>query len=217
MTRHLPTVLLMGGIFALAACDAAPTEPLAAPDGAQESSALAPGAASIVDIVVASSEADEAEFTLLRAAIEYIAATNEGSALLARLADRSQVTVFAPTDQAFLDLVNAVAPLVDGDILANEGPFAAIDALLGVGTIEAVVSYHVTAGRRIARSVVPAARSPRPRTIETLLDGASFQVTNAGQILAVGNTANIVDADVSASNGIVHVIDAVILPVDLGL
>ena len=217
MTRNLPTVLLMGGIFALAACDVAPTESLSAPDGAQESSALAPGSASIVDIVVASSEAAEAEFTLLRAAIEYIAATNEGSALLARLSDRSQVTVFAPTDQAFVNLVTAVTPLLDGAVLRNEGPFAAIDDLLGAGTIEAVVSYHVAEGRRAANSVVPAGRSPRPRTIETLLDGASFQVTNAGQILAVGNTANIVAADVSASNGIVHVIDAVILPVDLGL
>jgi uncharacterized surface protein with fasciclin (FAS1) repeats len=36
-------------------------------------------------------------------------------------------------------------------------------------------------------------------------------------ITAVGNTANIVQANISASNGIIHVIDAVILPVDLGL
>ncbi|MDX1629375.1 MAG: fasciclin domain-containing protein [Fulvivirga sp.] len=73
-----------------------------------------------------------------------------------------------------------------------------------------VLFYHVTEGRRGSNSVVPKKNS---RTIETLL-GATFEVNNDGSIDAVGNTANIVVADVSASNGIIHVIDAVILPIE---
>ncbi|MFM8917909.1 MAG: fasciclin domain-containing protein [Bacteroidota bacterium] len=39
-------------------------------------------------------------------------------------------------------------------------------------------------------------------------------MNNQGQITAVGNTANITAANISASNGIIHVIDAVILPIN---
>lgn len=178
--------------------------------------APAPSALSITDIVIASTEAAEPEFTLLLAAVQYIAATNPDSDVVAGLFDDEQYTVFAPTDQAFLDLVGAVSGLLDSDVLAAEGPFAAIDDLLGPGTIEAVVSYHVTNGRRAANSVVPP-NARRDRTIRTLLSGATFDVGNDQTITAVGNTASIVAADISASNGIVHVIDAVILPIDLGL
>jgi uncharacterized surface protein with fasciclin (FAS1) repeats len=214
----LPAFALLGA-FALGACTDASSQPdLVAPtDEAAEARAPAPGAATIAEIVVGATEAAEPEFTLLLDAIGYIAETNPESALVAGLFDSDQYTVFAPTDQAFVNLVTAVAPLLDADILANDGPFAAIDALLGAGTIEAVVSYHVTNGRRAANSVLPPGRSPRTRTIETLLTGATFNVSSAGQITAVGNTANIVSPDISASNGIIHVIDAVILPIDLGL
>jgi uncharacterized surface protein with fasciclin (FAS1) repeats len=235
--------LALAGVFVLAGCAESPVESdlstletagLTASETVLESRAPAPGAAisaetalnnrapapgttSIVEIVVGATEAAEPEFTLLLAAIGYIAETHPESPLVAGLFDRNQYTVFAPTDQAFENLVTAVAPLLDADILAAEGPFAAIDALLGAGTIEAVVSYHVTNGRRAANSVLPPGRSPQPRKIQTLLSGASFNVSSGGLITAVGNTATLVAADLSASNGIIHVIDAVILPVDLGL
>jgi len=158
--------------------------------------------------------ADAAGFDLLLAAVGYIAETNPNSALVAGLLNNDQYTVFAPTDEAFGDLVDAVAPLLDEDVLADEGPFAAIDDLLGPGTVEAVVSYHVTDGRRASNSVLPRRGE---RTISTLLPGATFSVNTGGAITAVGNSAQIVDANISASNGVIHVIDAVILPVDLGL
>ena len=67
----------------------------------------------------------------------------------------------------------------------------------------------VVDGRRASNSVVP---RKGDKTISTLL-GVNFTVNNQGQITAVGNTANITTANISASNGIIHVIDAVILPV----
>ena len=215
MFRKSSPVLALAGALVLAGCADSPVEPtLIAPEATLENRAPAPGAQSIAEIVVASASNEaEPEFTLLLAAIQYIAATNPESALIAGLFDNDQYTVFAPNDAAFLGLVGAVAGLLDADVLAAEGPFAAIDDLLGAGTVEAVVSYHVVEGRRAANSVVPRVGS---RNISTLL-GVNFQVSPSAQITAVGNTANIIGANVSASNGIVHVIDAVILPIDLGL
>jgi uncharacterized surface protein with fasciclin (FAS1) repeats len=205
----LPAVLIMG-VFVLGACADTPVDPVSSSvEGSIEAlyaRAPAPGPKTIAEIVVASTGADEPEFTLLLAAIGYIAETNPGSALIAGLFDNDQYTVFAPTDQAFLDLVALTG-------VSAETPFADIDALLGPGTVEAVVSYHVVEGRRAANSVVPRVGT---RTITTLL-GVNFQVSPAGVITAVGNTANIVAPNISASNGIIHVINAVILPIDLGL
>ncbi|NNL34113.1 MAG: fasciclin domain-containing protein, partial [Flavobacteriaceae bacterium] len=49
--------------------------------------------------------------------------------------------------------------------------------------------------------------------IQTLL-GVPFQVNSDAQIIAVGNTSNIIATDISASNGIIHVIDQVLLPIN---
>lgn len=205
--KKLPLIALtLVSLLSLAACSDSTTGPETNADKA--SRALPPSNMTIAEI------ADAEGFTLLLSAVGYIAETNPSSLIVADILDESQSTVFAPTDQAFLNLVGAVTPLLDPTILAEQGPFAAIDALLGAGTIEAVVSYHVVEGRRAANSVVP---KKGERRLETMLDGATFNVTPAGMIQAVGSTANIVLPNVSASNGVIHAIDAVILPVDLGL
>lgn len=187
-----------------ASCEKAPFGPNGLPEnqGMKSAMALPPGDASIAEIVVASAEDDEPQFTLLLAALEYTGLTGV-------FTGGEQYTVFAPTDQAFLNLVAAL-PLagVEGDT-----PFEKIDNYLGAGTVANVLLYHVTEGRRAANSVVPKRGF---RTIETLL-GATFKVYPDLSIVAIGNDANILSANISASNGIIHVIDTVILPVDLGL
>jgi uncharacterized surface protein with fasciclin (FAS1) repeats len=218
MKRSILLVLSLIGILSLAACSDTVTAPgstdTVSADKRSEMAlnqgnrAPAPSGQTIAEI------ADAAGFTLLLAAVGYIAETNPESGIVAGLLDNNQYTVFAPTDEAFVALVEAVADLLDPDVLDQDGPFAAIDDLLGFGTIEAVVSYHVTAGRRAANSVVPRVGQ---RTIVTLLEGATFSVNPSAMITAVGNTANITTPNISASNGIIHVIDAVILPIDLGL
>ena len=220
VTAALSSALVLGACSD-ADLETSPLAPEVAMDRQNPNSSRAPakGSMSIAEIVTASAEnevLEEREFTLLLAAIEYIAATNPSSELLEGLFNKDQYTVFAPKDQAFLDLVDAVAGELDPAVLENEGPFAAIDDFLGFGTIEAVVSYHVTEGRRAANSVIP---PNRDRTIETLLTGATFSVDSDGMITAVGNTASIdLDmANISASNGIIHAIDAVILPIVLDL
>ncbi|MGQ8335319.1 fasciclin domain-containing protein [Sunxiuqinia sp. A32] len=106
-----------------------------------------------------------------------------------------QYTVFAPTNDAFFALYDALGAEKISDLPA--------------ALVYDVLLYHVTDGRRAANSVVP---KNGTRDIETLL-GATFMVHPDLSIEAVGNMANIVAANVSASNGIVHVIDAVILPI----
>jgi transforming growth factor-beta-induced protein len=107
-----------------------------------------------------------------------------------------QYTVFAPTNEAFENLYSALGIVGISDLPAE----LVLDVLL----------YHVTDGRRASNSVVP---KKNLKNIETLL-GVSFSVNADPKIIAVGNEANFVAVDISASNGVIHVIDAVILPIE---
>jgi uncharacterized surface protein with fasciclin (FAS1) repeats len=167
----------------------------ALPAAANPNRAPAPGDQTIAEIVVASTEANPAQFTLLLAALEYTGLTGV-------FTGGGQYTVFAPTDEAFLGLVNALG------VAGAENPFAAIDDLLYDGAVADVLLYHVVEGRRAANSVVP---RNGERTITTLL-GQTFSVNTDLEIDAFGNGAKIGPANISASNGVIHVIDTVILP-----
>lgn len=113
-------------------------------------------------------------------------------------------TVFAPTNDAFEALG------FTEEIIQNLDPE---DDAETIELLTNVLLYHVTEGRRAAVSVVPPVM---PRTIETLLEDATFDVNSDKTISAVGNDGtNIITADISASNGIIHVIDAVLLPIEL--
>jgi len=136
-------------------------------------------------------------FDELVAALAYVDGAEGTSLVDLFLNGRDQYTVFAPTDEAFLALYDFFG--VGG---VTELPSE---------TVLNVLYYHVTEGRRASNSVVP---KNGVRTIETLL-GATFDVNPNLEIEAIGNTADIVAADISASNGIIHVIDAVILPIEV--
>lgn len=153
--------------------------------------ALAPSDKSIATI------AGEAGFTELVGALVYVDNNIMPSPGLVNLFSNGtdQYTVFAPTNKAFQDLYGSLGVSGITDLPAE--------------LVLNVLLYHVVEGRRAANSVVPPVKD---RIIETLL-GTSFSVSSAGMITAVGNTANIVSPNISASNGIIHVIDAVILPI----
>ena len=173
-----------------------------------EKRAPSPGNQTIADIVVESASADDAEFTLLLAALEYAGLTGV-------FTGKDQYTVFAPVDEAFLNLVEALSDDLDKDILENEGPFAAIDDLLGEGAVANVLLYHVTEGRRAENSVVPKNMRAKDRKINTLLEGATFKVAFGGVITDIaGQEVTITATDISASNGIIHVVDTVLLPLE---
>jgi len=152
--------------------------------------APAPGNSSIADIAVGGG------FNELVSALVYVD-TELDTGLVNLFANgRDQYTVFAPTDEAFQNLYAALN----------------IDSItdLPAPLVRDVLLYHVVEGRRAANSVVP---KKGTRQITTLL-GANFAVTPAASINAIGNTANITTANISASNGIIHVIDTVLLPIN---
>lgn len=110
-------------------------------------------------------------------------------AVLKRLTSKGQSTVFAPTDDAFGAL--GLTPDNVGDL----PQFALTEILL----------YHVLPGRRDSNDVLA---STRLRTLQgAFLKQASGTLTDV-----LGRQANIIVVDVPASNGIIHAIDAVVLP-----
>lgn len=184
MTRRLRATLATTAAAALAATA------FAAPAAAS----ARPGSDTIYE--VASSSPD---FTYLTAALE-------ATGLDAALDGPRQYTVFAPTDAAFEKVADelAAAGIGDGTVGTLLGFLVANDLA------DDVLLYHVTDGRRIAKSVV--GRTDKP--ISTLL-GSSLTATSSGTLIDVSpatSDAAIVATDISASNGIVHVIDNVLVP-----
>jgi uncharacterized surface protein with fasciclin (FAS1) repeats len=97
-------------------------------------------------------------------------------------------TVFAPTDEAFAKL-----------------PAGTIESLLNdPEKLKQILLYHVVPGRVLAKDVM------RVKSAKTA-EGSSIRVTASKAGVMVDN-ANVVKTDIITSNGVIHVIDAVILP-----
>ena len=109
--------------------------------------------------------------------------------LVATLDGNRQFTVFAPTDAAFEGLFDTLG--VSG---VNDIP---------VGTLRAVLLYHVAPGERFAADVVSSSR------IRTVSKGFLWPSVNGGVYI---NDAQVIAADIDVSNGVIHVIDRVLLP-----
>ncbi|WP_333600311.1 fasciclin domain-containing protein [Flavobacterium sp.] len=150
----------------------------------------APGSSSIAGIAV------NGGFNELVSALVYVDSELDTGLVNLFANGTDQYTVFAPTDQAFQNLYAALNVTSITDLPAP--------------LVRDVLLYHVVEGRRAANSVVP---KKGIRQITTLL-GSQFSVTPSGSITAIGSTANITAANISASNGIIHVVDTVLLPIN---
>jgi uncharacterized surface protein with fasciclin (FAS1) repeats len=171
-------------LLTVAACSDAPTEPKLAPAGADARAArsLRPAETPTVVDVALTVNGETGEFSTLIAAV--VAAD-----LVDALSARGQRTVFAPTDAAFAELG------------LNAGNIA---GALDTETLTDILLYHVAPGRRAARSVVNA------KQIRMLNGGFNdIWVDDSGAYIG---GARIIQADVEATNGIIHVIDSVLLP-----
>ncbi len=108
--------------------------------------------------------------------------------------DGASLTVFAPTEEAFAAL-----------------PAGALDALLAdPEALANVLTYHVL-GSDVS---VSAALDIAPSKVETL-QGGDVAVTSRSDEYLYINMSKVVDYDIEASNGVIHVVDSVILPPDL--
>lgn len=114
----------------------------------------------------------------------------EATKLDAAVADpNADLTVFAPTDEAFAKLGDEA---IKG-LLANPEKLAE------------VLKYHVVAGKRVkAKDLL------KQSSAKTLQGGTIHATRDDGQVKV--NGANVVKADIEASNGVIHVIDAVLMP-----
>lgn len=102
-------------------------------------------------------------------------------------------TVFAPTDEAF-------ARLPDGTVESLLRPE-------NKAKLQSILTYHVVPGRFMAADVVAMSSA---KTV----NGQSFMIGSSGGNATVDN-ATIIKTDIVASNGVIHVIDTVILPKDI--
>lgn len=107
---------------------------------------------------------------------------------------KRKFTVFAPTDAAFEAI--GVEDSNGNGLVADD-----IVAALGADAVTDILLYHVAPGERDAVDVTTSSQ------VNTL-NGAKIQVD--GTVL--DGTTNIIVPDVGASNGVIHVIDAVLLP-----
>ncbi len=117
-----------------------------------------------------------------------VAAVTAGD-LVATLKSAGPFTVFAPTDEAFAKL----PPAVVADLLKPENK----------AKLQGILTYHVVAGQVMAADVVKLKTAKSVQGQELSID-TSKGVTVAG--------ANVVKTDIVCSNGVIHVIDAVMLP-----
>ena len=119
-----------------------------------------------------------------------LAAALQAAGLVETLQGKGPFTVFAPTDAAFAKL-----------------PAGTVDALLkDKAKLTAILTYHVVPGKVMAGDIVKA-NGAKPATVQ----GAPVNVTVRGGKVYV-NDALVTAADVAASNGVIHVIDTVIMP-----
>ena len=125
-------------------------------------------------------------FTTLVAAVE-------AAGLVETLSSDGPFTVFAPTDEAFAAALEALGLTAD-ELLAD------------TETLTAILTYHVVPGKVLAADVL----TLDGKSVATV-NGAEVEISVDGDIVMV-NGATVTAVDVEASNGVIHVIDSVLLP-----
>jgi uncharacterized surface protein with fasciclin (FAS1) repeats len=115
-----------------------------------------------------------------------LATALQAAGLVDTLKGKGPFTVFAPTDAAFAKI-----------------PKADLDALLkDKAKLTAVLTYHVVPGKVMAKDV----KAGKVKTVQ----GGELTLGTTGGVTVDG--AKVIQADVVASNGVIHVIDSVVLP-----
>ena len=131
---------------------------------------------------------DIVETAVAAGSFKTLATALQAAGLIETLKGKGPFTVFAPTDEAFAKI-----------------PKADLDALLkDKAKLTAVLTYHVVAGKVMAADVV---KLTDAKTVQ----GSSVKVMVMGGKVMV-DKANVVKTDIVASNGVIHLIDSVIMP-----
>jgi uncharacterized surface protein with fasciclin (FAS1) repeats len=134
----------------------------------------------------ASQAADIVDTAVSAGQFKTLVAAVQAAGLVETLKSPGPFTVFAPTDAAFAKL-----------------PAGTLDALLkDKAKLAAILTYHVVPGKVMAKDVAAG-------DVKTA-QGQMIKITTANGVMV--NNAKVVATDVMADNGVIHVIDTVILP-----
>jgi len=164
-----------------------------------------PGPDNIVEIALATNAALD-EFNYLLAAVGCLTDEEGNNPVVSLLTGSDKYTLFAPVDSAFETLQGKL-----GIIEPSPELTCAVDDIFGEGTLFTVLAYHVTEGRRFSNSVFNANAS---KEIEMLAGGYIATTPDLSIIDGVPQVIGLVPPlfDINASNGVIHVIDTVMLP-----
>jgi uncharacterized surface protein with fasciclin (FAS1) repeats len=156
---------------------------------------LAAVAATVIGIAAGSASAYAADKDIVDTAVaagqfKTLAAALTAAGLVDTLKGPGPFTVFAPTDAAFAKL-----------------PAGTVDTLLkpeNKAKLTAILTYHVVAGKVMAADVVKLkeAKTVNGAMVAVKVDGGNVMINNS----------KVTTADIEASNGVIHVIDTVLLP-----
>jgi uncharacterized surface protein with fasciclin (FAS1) repeats len=152
-------------------------------------------AATVIGIAAGSASAYAADKNIVDTAVaagqfKTLAAALTAAGLVDTLKGSGPFTVFAPTDAAFASL-----------------PAGTVDTLLkpeNKAKLAAILTYHVVAGKVMAADVVKLkeAKTVNGAMVAVKVDGGNVMINNA----------KVTTGDIEASNGVIHVIDTVLLP-----
>jgi uncharacterized surface protein with fasciclin (FAS1) repeats len=143
-------------------------------------------AAALAATAFASQAKDIVDTAVAAGSFKTLATALQAAGLVDTLKGKGPFTVFAPTDEAFAKI-----------------PKADLDALLkDKAKLTAVLTYHVVPGKVMAKDV----KAGMVKTVQ----GGSLTVGTTGGVTVDG--AKVIKTDIVADNGVIHVIDSVVLP-----
>ena len=142
------------------------------------------------NIFVAAAEKDIVDTAVEAGSFKTLAAALKAADLIETLKGKGPFTVFAPTDEAFAKLPKGTVE----ELLKPENK----------AKLAGILTYHVVAGKVEAKDAV------KLKSAKTV-NGASFKISASDAGVMV-DKAKVVKTDIQCSNGVIHVIDSVIMP-----
>jgi uncharacterized surface protein with fasciclin (FAS1) repeats len=131
-----------------------------------------------------------------------LVAAVKAAGLVETLQSKGPFTVFAPTNAAF-----------------NKLPKGTVETLLkpeNIKMLQTILTYHVVAGKMNASAIAKAIKMGKGKAMLKTVSGGTLTAWMKGKKIYItdenGNSAKVTIADVNQSNGVIHVVDAVVLP-----
>ena len=187
------STMLSAALFAIAA--AGLTAPATAASHREAASVMVGGAAMLPTRDIVDNAVNSKDHTTLVAAVK-------AADLVGTLKSAGPFTVFAPTNAAFAKL-----------------PAGTVESLVkpeNKATLTKILTYHVVPGKMSAKDIGKAIKAGRGKAKLTTVQGATLTASMMGKTLmltdAKGGMSHVTIGDVNQSNGVIHVVDAVLLP-----